>query len=130
MGLAPPDYAMHYVYAGKGEEVVKQLRGRAARAEAVYLATDPDREGEAIAWHLREALQLRRYQRVTFDAITEAVVRKAVETPRQLNMPLIDAQAARRAADRLVGYKVSPIVSKQSGISGLSAGRVQTVAVR
>ena len=130
LGIDPETYAMHYVLQGRGEEVVKQLKMRVSRADVVYLATDPDREGEAIAWHLREALKLRSYQRVTFDAITENVIRAAVRAPRQINMPLVESQQARRGADRLVGYKVSPLISRQAGISGLSAGRVQTVAVR
>lgn len=130
LGIDPETYAMHYVLQGRGEDVVKQLRVRVSRADSVYLATDPDREGEAIAWHLREALNLRSYQRVTFDAITENVIRAAIRAPRQINMPLVESQQARRGADRLVGYKVSPIISRQAGISGLSAGRVQTVAVR
>ena len=96
----------------------------------VYIATDPDREGEAIAWHLVEVLKLKKYERVTFDAITESVIRKALGTPRQLDMNLVRAQAARRAEDRLLGWKVSPLLSRQTGVAGLSAGRVQSVAVR
>ena len=100
------------------------------RWQAVYIATDPDREGEAIAWHLVETLKLKKYQRVTFDAITESVITKAIASPRQLDMNLVRAQAARRAEDRLLGWKVSPILSRQTGVAGLSAGRVQSVAVR
>lgn len=130
LGLAAPDYKQEYVFTDRGEGTVNGLRPRAARAEMVYLATDPDREGEGIAWHLKETLSLRKYQRVTFDAITESVIKKAIATPRQLDMKLVDAQAARRGADRLVGYKVSNVLSRQTGIAGLSAGRVQTPAVR
>ncbi len=130
LGIAAPDYRLAYEFNERGKGVVDSLKPRADRAETVYLATDPDREGEAIAWHLKETLQLKRYQRVTFDAITEAVIRKALTSPRQLNMNLIHAQEARRGADRLVGYQVSPMLSRQTGIAGLSAGRVQTVAVR
>lgn len=130
LGIAAPDYRLAYEFNERGKGVVDSLKPRAARAETVYLATDPDREGEAIAWHLKETLQLRNYQRITFDAITEAVIRKALTSPRQLNMNLIHAQEARRGADRLVGYQVSPMLSRQTGIAGLSAGRVQTVAVR
>jgi len=130
LGVTTPDYQLEYEYTERGKGVVDGLKSRAARAETVYLATDPDREGEAIAWHLRETLKLKQYQRVTFDAITEDVIRKALKAPRQLDMNLVHAQEARRGADRLVGYKVSPALSRQSGISGLSAGRVQTVAVR
>lgn len=130
LGIGPPDYRLEYEFNERGQSVVESLKPRAARAETVYLATDPDREGEAIAWHLKETLQLQRYQRVTFDAITEQVIRRALTTPRQLDMNLIHAQEARRGTDRLVGYQVSPMLSRQTGIAGLSAGRVQTVAVR
>ena len=130
LGVTTPGYTLEYEYTERGKGVVEGLRPRAARADCVYLATDPDREGEAIAWHLKETLNLKRYQRVTFDAITEAVIAKAIKAPRQLDMNLVHAQEARRGADRLVGYKVSPALSRQTGIAGLSAGRVQTVAVR
>jgi DNA topoisomerase-1 len=130
LGIAAPEYRLEYQFNERGKGVVDTLKSRAARAETVYLATDPDREGEAIAWHLKETLGLQKYQRVTFDAITEPVIRKALAAPRQLNMNLIHAQEARRGADRLVGYQVSPMLSRQTGIAGLSAGRVQTVAVR
>ena len=130
LGVTTPDYQLQYEYTERGKNVVDDLKRRAVRAEAVYLATDPDREGEAIAWHLKESLELKHYQRVTFDAITQDVIEKALNKPRQLDMNLVHAQEARRGADRLVGYKVSPALSRQTGISGLSAGRVQTVAVR
>ncbi|MDR3727107.1 MAG: type I DNA topoisomerase [Terracidiphilus sp.] len=130
LGVNSPDYQLQYEFTERGKGVVDGLKSRASKAEAVYLATDPDREGEAIAWHLKESLKLKSYQRVTFDAITEAVVQKALKQPRQLDMNLVHAQEARRGADRLVGYKVSPALSRQSGIARMSAGRVQTVAVR
>ncbi len=130
LGIAAPDYRLEYEFNERGKGVVDSLKSRAARAEIVYLATDPDREGEAIAWHLKETLKLQKYQRVTFDAITEPVIRRALATPRQLDMNLIYAQEARRGVDRLVGYQVSPVLSRETGIAGLSAGRVQTVAVR
>jgi DNA topoisomerase I len=124
------DYALIYEFSERGKAVVDGLKPRVSRAETVYLATDPDREGEAIAWHLKEVLNLKRYQRVTFDALTESVIRKALTAPRQLDMNLVRAQEARRGADRLIGYQVSRMLSRQTGIAGLSAGRVQTVAVR
>jgi DNA topoisomerase-1 len=130
LGVTLPDYQLQYELTDRGKGVIDGLKSRAARAESVYLATDPDREGEAIAWHLKESLQLQQYQRVTFDAITQKVVDKALQHPRQLDMNLVHAQEARRGADRLVGYKVSPALSRQTGIARLSAGRVQTVAVR
>jgi len=130
LGVEPNTYRLEYQILERSESVVSQLRQRASRSEQVYLATDPDREGEAIAWHLQQVLNLRRYERVTFDAITENVIRAALKAPRQLNTNLIHAQEARRGADRLVGYKVSPALSNQTGIARLSAGRVQSVALR
>jgi len=130
LGVEPDTYRLEYQILERSESVVSQLRQRAARSEQVFLATDPDREGEAIAWHLQQVLNLRRYARVTFDAITEGVIRAAIKAPRQLNTNLVHAQEARRGADRLVGYQVSPALSHQTGIPRLSAGRVQSVALR
>ena len=124
------DFALTYEYTERGKATIDALKPRVARADMVYIATDPDREGEAIAWHLVEVLKLKKYERVTFDAITESVIRKALESPRQLDMNLVRAQAARRAEDRLLGWKISPLLSRQTGVAGLSAGRVQSVAVR
>jgi DNA topoisomerase-1 len=129
-GIEPNTYRLEYQLLERSKPVVAQLRQRVARSEQVYLATDPDREGEAIAWHLQQVLKLHRYARVTFDAITENVIRAAIRAPRQLNTNLIHAQEARRSADRLVGYQVSPALSHQTGIACLSAGRVQSVALR
>ena len=130
LGIEPNTYRLEYQILERSESVVSQLRQRASRSEQVYLATDPDREGEAIAWHLQQVLNLRRYERVTFDAITENVIHAALKAPRQLNTNLVHAQEARRGADRLVGYQVSPALSNQTGIARLSAGRVQSVALR
>jgi DNA topoisomerase-1 len=124
------DFELTYEFTERGKATIDALKQRVARAEMVYIATDPDREGEAIAWHLVETLKLKKYQRVAFDAITESVILKAIASPRQLDMNLVRAQAARRAEDRLLGWKVSPLLSRQTGVSGLSAGRVQSVAVR
>jgi len=129
-GIEPETYRLQYQILERSKAIISQLRQRVARSEEVYLATDPDREGEAIAWHLQQVLNLRRYARVTFDAITENVIRAAIKAPRQLNTNLIHAQEARRGADRLVGYQVSPALSRQTGIARLSAGRVQSVALR
>jgi DNA topoisomerase-1 len=129
-GIEPETYRLQYQILERSKAVVSQLRQRVARSEQVYLATDPDREGEAIAWHLQQVLKPRRHVRVTFDAITESVIRSALKAPRQLNTNLIHAQEARRGADRLVGYQVSPALSQQTGIARLSAGRVQSVALR
>jgi DNA topoisomerase-1 len=130
LGVEPNTYRLEYQILERSESVVAQLRQRTSRSEQVYLATDPDREGEAIAWHLQQVLNLRRYERVTFDAITENVIHAALKAPRQLNTNLVHAQEARRGADRLVGYQVSPALSRQTGIARLSAGRVQSVALR
>ncbi|MCL2660991.1 MAG: type I DNA topoisomerase [Acidobacteriaceae bacterium] len=125
-------YALTYVFNNTGKRSVDDIAELAKKAEMVYLATDPDREGEAIAWHLKQCLKLTdaRCCRVTFDAITPDVVRRAVSSPRRIDMDLVHAQEARRAADRLVGYKVSGPLSALMGIVGMSAGRVQTPAVR
>jgi DNA topoisomerase-1 len=130
LGIAMPAYTPDYELTERGRDVVQRLKSLAARADQVYLATDPDREGEAISWHLKEVLKLRRYQRVTFDAVTTAVIAKALSQPRQIDDHLVQAQEARRVLDRLVGYQVSPVLSRQTGRRGLSAGRVQSPAVR
>jgi len=112
-------------------QVVSSLRRAVKDAEAVYLAPDPDREGESIAWHLREALKLpkKRVRRVTFNEITRRAVRKAFQQPREIDMNLVDAQQARRILDRIVGYQLSPLLWRKVA-RGLSAGRVQSVALR
>jgi DNA topoisomerase-1 len=113
------------------EETIEELRASAASSEKVYLATDPDREGEAISWHLKELLNLpdEKTLRVTFNEITKKVVSESIEMPRSLNMDLVDAQQARRILDRIVGYKLSPLLWTKIK-RGLSAGRVQSVATR
>ena len=130
LGIALPDYTPIYELTERGRDVVKRLKMLASRAEEIYLATDPDREGEAISWHLKEALGRGRYQRVTFDAITPSVITRALGAPRAIDDNLVQAQEARRVLDRLVGYQVSPVLSRQTGRTGLSAGRVQSPAVR
>ncbi len=113
------------------EKVLKELATAAKKAECVYLAPDPDREGEAIAWHLKEALELPadKTRRVTFNSITKTAVREAMENPREINMDLVNAQQGRRVLDRIVGFSLSPFLWKKVA-KGLSAGRVQSVAVR
>ncbi|MBN2098796.1 MAG: type I DNA topoisomerase, partial [Dehalococcoidia bacterium] len=120
-----------YVVPQAKKAVVKEIKDAAAKAAAVYLATDPDREGEAISWHLMEAAKLEDTptHRVVFHEITEEAIRDAFKHPRHINMNLVDAQQARRVLDRLVGYKISPLLWKKVR-SGLSAGRVQSVALR
>ena len=120
-----------YRVPNEKKDVVKELKKLAQKAEEVYLATDPDREGESISWHLMEAAQIepQRARRVVFHEITEAAVKDAFSRPRQINMDLVDAQQARRVLDRLVGYGISPILWEK--VRGrLSAGRVQSVALR
>jgi DNA topoisomerase-1 len=113
------------------KKVMADLKKRAARASMVYLAPDPDREGEAIAWHLKEALNLDddQIRRVAFNEITKHAIQEAFHHPGSINMDLVKAQEARRFLDRAVGYKLSPLLRKKIG-KGLSAGRVQSVAVR
>ena len=120
-----------YVVPQGKKTVVKEIRDAAAKAAAVYLATDPDREGEAISWHLVEAAKLEGIptHRVEFHEITEEAIKDAFKHPRHINMNLVNAQQARRVLDRLVGYKISPLLWKKVR-SGLSAGRVQSVALR
>lgn len=115
---------------GKGD-LIKSLKKEAKNAKKVFLATDPDREGEAIAWHLAHILEIPETEvcRVTFNEITKDAVQKAVKNPRTIDKDLIDAQQARRVLDRIVGYKISPVLWKKVR-KGLSAGRVQSVAVK
>lgn len=125
------DFAPKYRVPNEKRAVVKELAALAEKAESVYLATDPDREGEAIAWHLSEVLgvEAQRLHRVEFHEITSTAIDEAFAHPRSLNKALIDAQQARRVLDRLVGYKLSPLLwTKVRG--HLSAGRVQSVALR
>ncbi|MGN0636405.1 MAG: type I DNA topoisomerase [Acutalibacteraceae bacterium] len=125
------DFQPKYAIIKGKEKLVKELKQRAAESEQVYLATDPDREGEAISWHLATilGLDLTENNRVTFNEITKTGVRTGMENPRAVDMDLVNAQQARRILDRLVGYRLSPFVSQKIR-RGLSAGRVQSVAVR
>ncbi|MBQ1609927.1 MAG: type I DNA topoisomerase, partial [Elusimicrobia bacterium] len=119
-----------YVAMPKSKKIIADLKKAVAEVGHVYLATDLDREGEAIAWHLKELLKLSddTTDRITFHEITESAIKEAVKNPRKLDMALVDSQQARRILDRLVGYKLSPILWKKVR-KGLSAGRVQSVAV-
>ncbi|MBU8902533.1 MAG: type I DNA topoisomerase, partial [Victivallales bacterium] len=121
-----------YVESEKSKKIIKDLRTAAKKAKAVFLAPDPDREGEAIAWHLQELLKKQykgEFKRVTFHEITKSAISKAFDHSTLVDMDLVDAQQARRVLDRMVGYMVSPLLWSQIG-RGTSAGRVQTVAVR
>lgn len=129
------DYEPKYItIRGKGE-LLSQLRREVKKADRVYLATDPDREGEAISWHLLAALNLddpaqeKKVSRITFNEITKSAVREAIKHPRAIDMDLVDAQQARRVLDRMVGYRISPLLWAKVK-RGLSAGRVQSVALR
>jgi DNA topoisomerase I len=125
------NFAAKYRVPNEKKDVVKEIKKLAQKAEEVFLATDPDREGEAISWHLMEAAQIdpERTKRVVFHEITESAVKDAFSHPRPINMDLVDAQQARRVLDRLVGYGISPILWEK--VRGrLSAGRVQSVALR
>ena len=125
------DFEPEYInIRGKGD-LIKSLKKDAKTAKKVYLATDPDREGEAIAWHLAKILEedKNKITRVTFNEITKGAVKKAIESPRDIDVNLVDAQLARRVLDRIVGYKISPVLWKKVK-RGLSAGRVQSVAVK
>ena len=132
MGIDPnKDWAAHYEILPGKEKVVDELRKLAKSADQIYLATDLDREGEAIAWHLREAIggDDSRYRRVVFNEITKKAINEAFEKPSDLDLNRVNAQQARRFLDRVVGYMVSPLLWEKVA-RGLSAGRVQSVAVR
>ena len=127
------DFKPTYQISAKRKALVTELQKTAEGAEQVYLATDPDREGEAIAWHLWEILKTKKkgpeFFRVQFNEITKNAVRAAFDHPGLVDMKLVDSQQARRILDRIVGYKISPLLNKRVA-RGLSAGRVQSVAVR
>ncbi len=125
------NFTPKYVIPPKARAVITALKKDAGKATTIYFATDEDREGEAIAWHLAEALKPSpaKIQRITFDEITQSAIQHAVQNPRAINQKLVDAQQARRILDRLVGYELSPFLWKKVR-RGLSAGRVQSVAVR
>ena len=125
------DFEPKYItIRGKGD-VLAKLRKEVKKADKVYLATDPDREGEAISWHLSKALNLagKDVRRISFNEITQSAVKASLKNPREIDMGLVDAQQARRALDRMVGYKISPLLWAKVK-RGLSAGRVQSVALR
>src|SRR6188472_1608827 len=128
------NYEPTYIISPEKEKVVKDLKGLAKKSDEVWLATDEDREGEAISWHLCEVLGLDPLttKRIVFHEITKPAIEAAVRNPRTVNMNLVMAQQARRVLDRIVGFELSPVLWRKISTSGknLSAGRVQSVAVR
>ena len=125
------DFAPKYEIIPGKEKLIQELKDKVKRSDYVYLAGDPDREGEAISWHLATilGLDLHDKNRVTFNEITKHGVHDGMENPREINIDLVNAQQARRILDRLIGYKLSPFISQKIH-RGLSAGRVQSVALR
>ncbi|NKI26036.1 type I DNA topoisomerase [Arenibacter sp. 6A1] len=125
------DFTPKYIVDSDKKALVKKLKDLASKAETIWLASDEDREGEAISWHLAEELKLDKdkTKRIVFNSITKSAIQKAIENPREINFNLVNAQQARRVLDRLVGYELSPVLWKKIK-PGLSAGRVQSVAVR
>ena len=124
-------FTPEYIPVAARADVINELKKRSKEAGTVYLATDPDREGEAISWHLKELLNIpgEKARRVTFNEITKKVVQESIANPRDIDQDLVDAQQARRILDRIVGYKLSPFLWRKVR-RGLSAGRVQSVAIR
>ena len=130
---------LDYVTIEKAEKVIKELKKEVKKADLIFLATDNDREGEAISWHLQHLLKLidfdkkeknlKPYQRIVFNEISEKAIKKAIKNPGKINMNLVQSQQARRVLDRLVGFKLSPFLWKKI-VRGLSAGRVQSVALK
>ncbi|MEJ2505335.1 MAG: toprim domain-containing protein [Ignavibacteriaceae bacterium] len=132
MGIDIKDnFSPRYIVPENKKSVVTELKKLTKKAETVWLATDEDREGEAISWHLKEALKLsdEKIKRIVFDEITKTAILNAVENPRGIDYNLVEAQQSRRILDRLVGFEVSPILWRKIK-PNLSAGRVQSVAVR
>lgn len=125
------DFKPSYITMKGKAKIIKEIKDKAKKADKVYLATDPDREGEAIAWHLRNMLKIdeREKCRIEFNEITKDAVKKAINSPRTIDENLVNAQQGRRILDRIVGYKISPVLWKKVK-KGLSAGRVQSVAMR
>ncbi len=131
IGIDLNDFTPKYIVSKDKQDVIKKLKNLSSKADQILLASDEDREGEAIAWHLKNQLKLKddKTKRIVFHEITESAIKNAIENPRDINYDLVNAQQARRLLDRLVGYELSPILWKKVK-KGLSAGRVQSVAVK
>ena len=125
------DFQPEYVPIEGKDKIIKEIRSEIRKSDFVYLATDPDREGEAISWHIKELFKLKdkNSRRVTFNEITKQAVRSGIENPRDIDIDLVNAQQARRILDRIVGYQLSPLLWRKIR-KGLSAGRVQSVATK
>ena len=125
------NFEPHYIDMPDKKDVIADLKHKASKAEKVYLATDPDREGEAISWHIAHILGIKPEEkcRIKYNEISKNAVNEALKNPQEIDQKMVDAQQARRILDRLVGYKLSPIVSKKL-VATLSAGRVQSVALK
>src|SRR5437016_7147792 len=130
MGVEVDDgFKPHYEVVESRRKTINELRSAAKKDQEISLASDPDREGEAIAWHLAEVLKLRAPKRIEFHEITSEAVRRALESPREIDMRLVNAQQARRVVDRLVGFRLSPFLWAKVQ-KGIGAGRVSSVALR
>ncbi len=128
MAVEAPEFKPNYVVPSRSTRAVSTIRSLAKKASAIWLATDDDREGEAIAWHIQQLIGHHTYHRVTFRQVSQSAIQAAIKTPTQVNEQYFLAQQARRVIDRLAGYTVSPLISNQSGLK-LSAGRVQSPAL-
>lgn len=130
LGVAAPDYRPKYVPTKKGAQVIKELKELVKKVNTVYLASDLDREGEAISWHLQTVLGLKEnYHRIVYNEITDTAIKSALANPKRIDLKMVASQEARRVLDRLVGYRVSPFLRQETGIN-LPCGRVQSPAVK
>lgn len=130
MGVSAPDFKPEYVYTDRGAEVVSRIKRLASECDEVILASDLDREGESIAWHLQQVLGLKQPKRLMYNEITPKALKAALANPQSIDVKRVAAQEARRVADRIIGYKVSPLVAEYLSDRNISAGRVQSIAVR
>lgn len=130
MGVSAPDYKPEYVFTKQGAEVISRIKRLASECDEVILASDLDREGESISWHLQQSLGLKQPKRLVFNEITKNALTTALANPQAINLKKVAAQEARRVIDRIIGYNVSPLIAEYLSDRSLSAGRVQSIAVR